>query len=477
MRAYTTLRTAFLMAAVATSVSLASEARADVSSGGSAPAGNNSSGTASLKYEFSQGLDTSFDTGWLGPNTVQARAVVKIDPVKDGGPLYKIEMPKGALIDASWAGDKRITLKAQTGSQTDGLVTVRHTLTPSVEVKLDVFGLKAQFAFDATKLVNKIPGSKFAYDSKQVQQFAPWGFSAVDTKLNAPDLANAVLFSMPFSSFPDIVANNAEGTFGVRASTKPTFSYKTTKIMLTGADAPIANGAGEVSVPAIDGDFMEVMANVEGTMTVQGEMAIQPAVSLTKAFGYNFVTTIAVDAVKKAYQTKPQTVAFQSTLVHIPLPNVHVPSAGIDLGAVKAGGTAKKTVTIENTGEMPATMTFKSSDPSISVPPSVVTIESKGKYELQITASANNAGPAAADITVLSNDPDSPEQKFKVGMNGADVGGDSEDSDSALPKGGAEADSGCGCKTAGSTTSTGGYLGIGVMALGMAVLVRRRRKA
>ena len=54
--------------------------------------------------------------------------------------------------------------------------------------------------------MNKIPGAKFAYDSKQVQQFAPWGFTAVDTKLNAPDLANAVLFSMPFSSFPDIVA-------------------------------------------------------------------------------------------------------------------------------------------------------------------------------------------------------------------------------------------------------------------------------
>lgn len=480
MRAYTTLRTAFFMAAVATSVSLASEARADVTpSGGSAPAGNVSSGAAALKYEFTQGLPTSFDTGWLGPSTVQAKAVIKIDPVKDGGPLYKIEMPKGAMVEASWAGDKRITLKTQTGSQTDGLVTVRHTLTPSLEVKLDVFGLKAQFAFDATKLVNKIPGAKFAYDSKQVQQFAPWGFTAVDTKLNAPDLANAVLFSMPFSQFPDIVANNAEGTFGVRASTKPTFSYKTTKIMLTGADQPIANGAGEVSVPAIDGDFMEVMANVEGTMTVAGEMAIQPAVSLTKAFGYNFTTTIAVDAYKKAYTVAPQTVAFQSTLVHIALPNVHVPSAGIDLGAVKAGGTAKKTVTIENTGEMAATMTFKSSDPSIQVPSSSVTVEPKSKYELQITASANNAGPAASEITVMSNDPDSPEQKFKVGMNGADVGGDGdEDSDSALPKGGAEADSGCGCKTAGSTTQMGGgFLGIGMMALGAVVLVRRRRKS
>jgi MYXO-CTERM domain-containing protein len=464
------------MVAIAAGLSIAAtEARADVAapSGGAA---NSSTGTAALKYDFTQGLDTSFDTGFKGPSAVQARAVVKIDPVKDGGPLYSVEMAKGAVVEASWSGDKKIVLKATNGSQTDGKVVVRHTLTPSIEVKVDVFGLKATFGFDATKLVNKIPGAKFAYDSRATQAFAPWGFTAVDTKLNAPDLANATLFSMPFSQFPEVVANNLEGTFGVRASTKPTFSYKTTKVMLSGSDKPIAAGAGEVVTDAIDGDFMELMASVEGEMKVAGTMAIQPFVALTKVAGYNFTTTIAIDAYSKDYTTPASQVAYQATLVHIPLPNVHVPTAGVDLGSVKAGGSAKKTVSIENSGEKAAVMTFKSSDPQFTVPGGSITIEPKGKYELQVGVSASNAGPGLAEITVSSNDPDSPEQTFKIGMNGADVG-PGDENDANLPGSKAAGDdSGCGCKTAGSTTSTGGWAGIGIVALGAAVFASRRRR-
>jgi len=484
MRAYTTLRTAFLMTAIATGMSLsAAEARADVS-GSPEAAGNTSTGTAALKYELSQGLDTNIDTGFLGPNVAQIRAVVKLDPVKGGGPLFKVEMPKGAVVEASWAGDKKIVLKAANGSQTDGVVTVRHTLTPSLELKVNAFGTSAQFGFDATKLLNKVPGAKFAYDSKAVQQFAPWGFTVVDTKLNAPDLANSVLFSMPFSTFRDIIGTNEDGTdriegnFGVRASTKPTFSYKTTKVMLTGADQALTTNGGEVATPAIDGDYLEVMAQVEGELKVAGAIGIQPFISMSRVFGRAFTTTIAIDAFSMAYEVKPQTVAYQSTLVHIPLPNVHVPSAGIDLGNIKPGGRAKKTITIENSGEMAASMSFKSSDPQVTVPAGTVNVPAKGKYELQIQVNPDNAGPQIAEVTVTSNDPDSPEQKFQVGMNGADVGGSGDDDESVdLPKGGADADSGCGCKTAGTTTSSGGYLGIGLVALGAAVLVRRRRKA
>ena len=47
-------------------------------------------------------------------------------------------MPKGANVEASWGTDKKIILKAQTGASSDGLVTVRHTLTPSVSLTLGI---------------------------------------------------------------------------------------------------------------------------------------------------------------------------------------------------------------------------------------------------------------------------------------------------------------------------------------------------
>ena len=482
MRAHTTLRSAFrftMMMAAATGVTFAaSQAHADTAGANGGP--NSSTGTAALTFDMAQGLDTSIDTGFLGPSVAQVRAVVKIDPVKDGGPLYSIKMPKGAVVEASWAGDKKIVLKPANGSQTDGTVVVRHTLTPSLELKVSAFGLTAQFGFDGDKLINKIPGAKFAYDSKATQQFAPWGFTKVDTKLSAPDLANSVLFDETFSNLTEIVTGDPldptqwDGNIGVRAATKPTFSYKTTKVMLTGADSPITTIAGESVLDVVDGDFMEVMAQVEGQMDVAGTMDIQPFVAMTKVFGYNFTTTIAINAYSKAYTVAPQKVSYQASVVHIPLPNVHAPAAGVDLGAVKAGGTATKTVTIENSGEMAAVMTFKSSDPQFTVPGDSITVAPKSKYDMQVKFAPSNAGSAMADISITSNDPDSPVQTFKIGANGADVGGPSGSKDDALPSA-PTADSGCGCKTAGTTTSTGGWAGIGLLALGITVAARRRK--
>lgn len=470
------VRFGMMMAAVA-GVSLASsQAQADTA-GGPTGATNSSTGSAALKFEYNQSLDTSIDTGFIGPSVAQIRAVIKIDPVKGGGPLYSIDMPKGAIVEASWAGDKKIVLKTADGSQTDGTVKVRHTLTPSLDLKVNAFGLSAQFAFNATTLLNKVPGAKFAYDSKASQQFAPWGYNTVETKLNAPDMANSTLFSLPFSTFPNILdPANWEGSFGIRASTKPTFKYKTTKVMILGSNTPLTSGAGEAVLDVEDGDFMEVMAQVDGEMNVAGSIGIQPFISMSKAFGKNFSTTIGIDVYNVAYTVPTSAVHYQSTLVHIPLPNVHAPTKGIDLGDVKPGGGATKTVVIENSGEMAATMTFKSSDPQFAVAGGSVTVAPKGTYELQVKFSPNGSGPALSDITVVSNDPDSPEQSFQIGANGAEVrdsGGDDDD----LPGSPPSVDSGCGCKTAGTTTSTGGWAGIGLLALGITVAARRRRVA
>lgn len=480
MRSHT-LRTAVLTMAVSAGVTFATaQAHAgDVDPYGPSSSGSNTSiGSAALKYEHTKGIPSDIRTNWKGIKlpfniNVAVNAGVRIDPVTNGGPLYTIEMPKGANIEASWGNNKKIVLKAQDGSQTDGLVTVRHTLTPSIDLTLSG-NFNATFSYNATELVNKIPGAKFNYDSKAQQQFAPWGFSTVDTKLNAPDLKNAVLFSLDMDKLPEFVANNVDGYFGVRASTKPTFSYKTTKIVLSGADGEITNAAGELTVPAIDGDFMEVMASVEGEMTVKGSIAIQPFVHFDRIAEFPISTDLGIDVYNHDYTTEPEKVVFQTVVVHIPLPNVHVPSKGIDMGMVKVGGQASKTVTIENSGEKEARMSFKSSDPAFQVTSDTVTVPPKGTYELMVKFSPDSANAAMSEITVLSNDPDSPEQTFKVGANGADVGADDDD-DGDLPNG-PRGEDGCGCKAAGHSTIPG-YAGFGLLGLGAAVLFRRRRKA
>ena len=482
MRAHTTLRTAFrfgMMTAVAAGVSFAaSAAHADVANPGTGSTGgpaNTSTGTAALKFEHTKGLDTNIDTGWKGPKQAQIRAIMKLDPVKNGGPLYTIDMPQGAVVEASWGTDKQIVLRTANGSQTDGTVKVRHSITPSIDLKIEGFGLSATFGFDTTKLVNKLPGARFAYDSQATQEFAPWGFTAVDTKLNAPDVKNSTLFSLPLEKWDLLAEKEVEGSIGIRATTKPTFSYKTTKVMLSGGDGEIDSAGGEVTMPANDGDYMEVMATVQGEMSVAGTMDIQPFLALTKVLGSNVSLDFGVPVFKQAYTVPSALVEFQAAVVHIPLPNVHVPREGVDIGAVKAGGSATKTIEIENSGEKEAVMTFLSSDGAFSVPAGSVTVPPKAKYELAVKFNSDTAGPALSEITVASNDPDAPEQMFKIGANGADVGGpDGEEGE--LPTG-PDAASGCGCKTAGGSSTVPSWAGLGLAGLGAVVFVRRRRKA
>ena len=222
----------------------------------------------------------------MGPSIVQANVGIKIGPrVVDGGPLYIVDMPKGANVAANWGTDKKIILKPQTGASTDGLVTVRHTLTPSIDLVFSAFGLNASFSYNADSLINKIPGARFNYDSKAFAAVRPWGFIAVAAKLSAPDLSNAQLFQMDMSQLPDFVSSNVTGFFGVRAVTEPTFTYKTTKISISGADGAIADANGQVIVDAVDGDYLEVMTAVEGSMDVAGGMSVQPFVHLDSVAG------------------------------------------------------------------------------------------------------------------------------------------------------------------------------------------------
>ncbi|HEY8073255.1 MAG TPA: choice-of-anchor D domain-containing protein, partial [Labilithrix sp.] len=156
-----------------------------------------------------------------------------------------------------------------------------------------------------------------------------------------------------------------------------------------------------------------------------------------------------------------------------PLPNVKVPTEGVDLGDVKAGASASKTVTIQNTGEKAAVLNFKSSDAGFTVPAGPITVAPKDKYDLQVSYAGGSQGPASADIEVDSNDPDSPTQTFKIGANGADVGNGSNKGEADVPDG-PKGDSGCGCVTAG-TSSLPSWAGFGLLGLGAIVFVRRRK--
>ena len=470
MRVYSlrSVRVGIMLAAIA-GVALTG-ARAEASEFDAAAAGSRSSvGSAAIRYQETRSLPTSIETGFLGPRIAQINVGITLDAVR-GGPLYTVNMPKGALLEAAWGTDRRIVLKAREGNVNDGLVTVHHTLAPTVTFSIPDVSLNVTYS--ASDLLNKLPGASWDYDAKVNQSFAPWAFLPLDTRVavaNADD-ARRQLFSMDVSELVQFVSKEIKGTFFVKASAATTFSYKTTRIAVSGAEGVITDSNDELTLPAVDGDFMDVMATVEGEMTARGTLGLEPGFTLTGGILGQTGASLGVNVVTKDFTAPTTKVPFQTALVHIPMPNVRVPARGTDLGDIKAGGSATKNVRIENSGEKDAVMTFRSSDAKFTVTSQSVTVPAKSSYDLSVKFSPDSASPASTEIKVSSNDADAPEQTFKVGANGADVGADG---DAPTAAGG---DDGCGCKAAGGSTLPS-WAGFGLVGFAGTVLARRRRRS
>ncbi len=426
-----------------------------------------SSAATGLRYEHHQGLDMPIDTGFMGSSnsnmSAEMRALLRIDPV-GAEPLFTIDMERGALLEAQWSDDRRIFLRPMSNS--GGNIRVRYTLTPSIDLRLSVLGTQMTLAYDSGKILRQMQdkwgsSARFAYDSFAQQVFSPWGFTNVEMTMNAPTLSQSGLFSIDLGGTEE-GAGNFDGDVSLRAVTQPTFSYRTNHVWLSAAGGMIDGNDSDTWLQARDGDFLDTMVGVEGEMNVRGVLSAQPVVRLTKipASPTPVAMDIPMNVKTVDYTLPPQPVVFQQVLVHIPLPNVHLPR-DLEIGEVDSNESVTKTITITNTGEKEAAVAFETSESKFQVPGGTHRIPPKGSYELDVTyAAGDDTSPDVARITIHSNDPAEPELIFRVGANG----GVSH-----------EEMSGCGCKTASSSRTS--WQGLGALGLALAMVARRFRKA
>jgi len=436
-------------------------------------------GSAPLRADLRNQMPTSIDSGPMEKGQIKIRTRFTIDPVKGATePLVSVDMPQGAMVKATWSEKGFVELTPVVGADAKGTIAVKYTLTPSLEATIYGFPIN----YDSTQLLNKIPGAKINYDASKSATFSPWGFAGAPVAVPAPKLENSTLFSVPFSQF-GIGSGTVTGSLAIQAAAAPTFTYTTKTILLDGGTITKADGTTKISIG--DADFLDIGANISGQITVTGNLDVKPVVKVDSVAGIPTfgLTTFAFSVVSKPIGGAPAPISFQNAQIHIPLPNVKVPATPIGLGDVKGGSEAFKTIAISNTGEMTGRLEFKSSDPQFQVPSGAVTVASKGKYDLKVVFKASSAAAASATITVKSNDPDSPEQTFRVAANGAPLGDENEDGDSKRSGGVSELDSppsDDGCSVASravGSKSTSTYAGLAGLGLGLAVIARRRRSS
>lgn len=433
-------------------------------------------GTTALKGQIKDQLPTLIDSGEMSTGPFKIRTRFTINPVGTD-PLFAVDMPKGAVVQASWSEKGYVEVRTISEKDVKGTMNVHYTLRPSLEA--NVYGIGVNY--DATQLVNKVQGASFHYDAKASMPIVPWGFAPSALPVPAPGLDQSTIFAMPFTQL-GVDTDTAEGTLSIQAAAKPTFNYVTKNVRLDSGTITTADGAAKIAIG--DEDFLDLSATVAGEVTLGGTLDIRPVVKVDSVAGvptFGFLKYSFSAVTKQIGGGAPVPLSFGNSTIHIPLPNVKVPTAGISLGAVKAGGQAKKTVTIDSTGEMGARLTFTSDNPQFVVPSGEVMVGSKSKYDLEVLFKPTSESGATATITVKSNDPDSPEQTFKVAANGASLP-DANEPDGTTDgprKGGVSEldappdESGCSFAPAGTGSRSG--LGAVLIGLGLALAVRRRK--
>ena len=435
-------------------------------------------GTAPLRAEVKTQLPTQIDSGLMDKGLIKIRTRFTIDPVGTD-PLLAVDMPKGALVQASWSEKGFVVVTPIADKATMGTMSVHYTLTPSLEASIYGIGVN----YDASQLINKIPGAKFNYDAQASMPILPWGFQAAALKVAAPALDSSTLFSIPFSEL-GVDSGIVEGTLSIQAAATPTFTYVTKNVRLDSGTVSTADGSAKLVVG--DADFLDLNASVDGELALGGSLDIRPVIKVDTVDGYPTFGLVkySFSAVSKPIGGgAPMPVAFASAQIHIPLPNVKVPTATVVMGSVKAGQQSEQVVSIDSTGEMEGKLTFESSDPQFIVPAGEARVGSKSKLPMKVVFKPSSDSAASATITVRSNDPDSPEQTFRVVANGAPVDPSSDGTTDGPRTGGVKDlepppsdNAGCSTATAGSgSRSTQGLAGL-LLGLGLVLGARRRRR-
>ena len=427
-----------------------------------------------LKGAITEKLATEIDSGWLEKGPVKVRTRFTIDPVK-GEPLLSVDMPKGARIEASWSPSAkgRLTVRPRTEKGAEGEMKVRYTLVPSLQASL--WGV--QVNYDSTQLLDKLVGDDFNYDAQSQATITPWGFEGAQASVPAPKLSESTLFRLPFSDL-GVGADVAEGRLAIQAVARPTFVYETKAIQLDSESLRTADGTTTILIG--DADFVDLIARVEGEVSLTGKLDVRPVVAPDTIAGiptFGLVDLSFSVASKEFGGVSP--VQFEPATVHIPLPNVKVPTTPFSIGNATGAAAISKTVTIQNTGELAAAVKVKSSDPKFTVPTSEIRIDPKSSYELEISFTPEGSGPSSSTITVKSNDPDSPEQSIKVSANGppepepaAEVEAEEEEpgvDEPSAPK--RNVSDGCSFVATGTSAPA---ISPFALALGLGLLVRRR---
>lgn len=439
--------------------------------------------------DFGAGFEVGIDAG------------LRLVP-KDPDPFFAVDMgAKPPMVQASWGTDKIIKLALLDSASADADFSARYGLAVTVRLHGKALGASIDKTWDVTDKLTGLGNDDFDFDASKSSKFKPWGLSTpAEMEVSGGSIDTTSLFQISLADVGlDINCPGgykcATGDLGMYISTENTiFRYRTVAAKLNGASVDATKDMPLPTQPEY-GDELTVRAVLTGGVTIDGTLYAKPYIRLTSLYGYGPGGTRGDDggigwplsysaaslSIKKEFKlpadaAQSLTFDYPETTIVIPIPNVKLAKDALTMTG-KSGRVA-----INNSGKKAARVSFATTSAGFQVPGGEQEIPAGGSYDLNVVYT--NSDAATGDVTINTNDPDTPVLTLKVGANGASVGdpdddGDGESSSGAARPGlgGESADEGgCGCTTTGGAGQTAGFGALfGSVLAAMAFLRRRAR--
>jgi MYXO-CTERM domain-containing protein len=416
--------------------------------------------TAPLEYSKSVQLPVAFDfdTGWIPPGSdLQVRFFLKI-------PAFTTVKLDGWL-DTTWPEAMLLSTPGGPG----GVLSFDYGLEIGAKAKIDVsvIGVPVKWETD----LPFIPQVDFHLKGStefQSWAFAPNGATASGTtdqirivEVNLLDLAGV----------PSAIA---KGGVAVDIQGELSATYETERIRIELAadgETDIMSEDGQVSREFVGGPFVEYDVWPEGHVDYTGTLHLIPTI-FVEVLGQDFDLDLFDFPVNIDLGTTD--FVFDPVRVHVPLPDLEAVDPVLDFGSVAVGQTKSMNVSLSNVGEAKARATgfidtAKTTEFTLGTAEAI--IASGGMGDVSVTFQPKTAGKVEAQLTLVTNDPDTRFQMVTLRAN-ATGGGVPPKTDGTKPSPEAGDDGGCGCRAAGAPVSSAGVF---VMAIAALALRRRRR--
>jgi MYXO-CTERM domain-containing protein len=317
---------------------------------------------------------------------------------------------------------------------------------------------------------------KFDLQVQASQGFEAWGFNPGVTIQNSSmpqKLASISVGDIIGGSIPGI-----DGGFELDVAVDLKATYTTTKIVTdnvdgSGSKGPILKEGGQTSIDYTSGPNVEVDVHPEGTVDYDGTVHIIPAFYVS-LLGKKW--SIPVADIPIGIPTTSSDWVFDAERVHVPLPDLLLPTTTLDFGEVEVGEKKLLPFSLINAGEGRLAATVSSDDPQFEVFDASLHVDANGQFDSAVRFAPTHGGVMHAKLLVASNDPNAPVQVVELTATGHGLPPAPPDVDVNAAAQDAQETGACACRTAGGESSSPAGA-IGMLGVALALALRTKKRA